>query len=189
VASQARLAEIPIQPAFPKGTIVTSEIAFRLFQHGDTETFRELNKAWIARYFRLEEQDHIQLGDPEHNILRAGGQIVMAVAGEERIGCCALIFVRPGVFEVAKMAVSESYRGHGIGRKLLEFTIAQAKALNAHTLELASNKKLANAVHLYESVGFRHLPPERIEPFQYARANVFMELHLSSDDEVSGVQG
>jgi putative acetyltransferase len=93
------------------------------------------------------------------------------------------------VFEVAKMAVSESCRGHGIGRKLLEYAIAQAKALGAHTLELASNTKLANAVHLYESVGFRHLPPERVEPSPYARANVFMELHLLPDEEISGVQG
>jgi ribosomal protein S18 acetylase RimI-like enzyme len=77
------------------------------------------------------------------------------------------------------MAVSERYRGQGIGRKLLEYTIVQAKTLGAHTLELASNSKLANAVHLYESVGFQHLPTERIEPSPYARANVFMELHLA----------
>src|ERR1700712_1242665 len=179
------LLKIPLS----REAIVRSEITFRLFQRGDADAFRELNEAWIARYFRLEEQDHIQLRDPEHNILRPGGQIVMAAVGEERIGCCALIFVRHGVFEVAKMAVSESYRGHGIGRKLLEYTIAQAKALGARTLELASNKKLANAVHLYESVGFRHLPPERVEPSPYARANVFMELHLSPGAETSGVEG
>jgi putative acetyltransferase len=183
------MSEILIQPALLDGANVTPAIAFRLFQHGDAEAFRDLNEAWIARYFRLEEQDHIQLREPENNVLRPGGQIVMAVAGEERIGCCALIFVRQGVFEVAKMAVSERYRGFGIGRKLLEYTIAQAKALGAHTLELASNSKLANAVHLYESVGFRHLPPERVEPSPYARANVFMELHLLCDEETSGVQG
>ena len=183
------MTEILFQPALSDGAIVMPEIAFRLFQHGDAEAFRELNEEWIARYFRLEEHDHIQLGDPEDNILRTGGQIVMAVAGEERIGCCALIFVRRGVFEVAKMAVSERYRGHGIGRKLLEYTIAEAKMLGAHTLELASNSKLANAVHLYESLGFRHLPPERLEPSPYARANVFMEVHLSPGGEISGVQG
>jgi len=103
----------------------------------------------------------------------------MAVAGEERIGCCALIFVGPGVFEVAKMAVSERYRGRGVGRKLLASTIERAKELGAHKLELASNRKLANAVHLYESLGFRHLPPELVEPSPYARANVFMELDLT----------
>ena len=103
----------------------------------------------------------------------------MAIADGERIGCCALVFVKTGVFEVAKMAVSERFRGQGIGRRLLEYTIAQARRLGAHTLELASNTKLANAVHLYESLGFRHLPPERVEPSPYARANVFMVLNLA----------
>ncbi len=90
------------------------------------------------------------------SILRTGGQIAMALLGEERVGCCALVFVRPGVFELAKMAVSERYRGHGIGRGLLEFTITQAKELGAHTLELASNTKLANAVRSVRIIG---LPP------------------------------
>jgi putative acetyltransferase len=153
------------------------EITIRLFQHGDANSFRDLNEAWISKFFRLEEQDSLQLAQPE-NILRAGGQIIMAVAGEDRIGCCALVFIKPGVFEVAKMAVSESYQGRGVGRKLLEYTIAQAKALGADTLELVTNSKLANAIHLYESFGFRHLPPDRVEPSPYARANVFMELHL-----------
>ena len=178
-----------LQIPWSREAVVTSEIAFRLFQPGDSEPFRKLNEEWIARYFSLEELDRIQLGDPEKNILRPGGQIVMAVADEERVGCCALIFVKPGVFEVAKMAVSERYRGHGIGRKLLEYTIAQAKLMGAHTLELASNTNLATAVHLYESVGFRHLPPEQVEPSPYARANVFMEMHLSPAEQISGIQG
>jgi GNAT superfamily N-acetyltransferase len=157
---------------------VNPEIELRLYQSGDADAFRDLNRDWIVRYFEVEEHDLIQLDDPESNILRPGGQILMAVVGEERIGCCALVAVKPGVFEVAKMAVSERYRGQGIGRKLLEYTVAQARKLGAHTLELASNTKLANAVHLYESLGFRHLPPERVEPSPYARSNVFMELHL-----------
>ncbi|MEI9981594.1 MAG: GNAT family N-acetyltransferase [Edaphobacter sp.] len=154
-----------------------SEITIRLFQPSDANSFRELNEAWISKFFRLEEQDHIQLAQPE-NILRDGGQIIMAVAGEERIGCCALVYMKPGIFEVAKMAVSENYQGRGVGRKILEFTIAQGKTLGAHTLELVTNSGLSNAIHLYESLGFRHLPPERVEPSPYARADVFMELHL-----------
>jgi putative acetyltransferase len=179
VRGEANMTEPITHSTLEQGAVVMPEITIRLFQPGDANAFRELNEAWISKFFRLEEPDRIQLSQPE-DILRAGGQIVMALAGEERIGCCALVFIKPGVFEVAKMAVSESYQGRGIGRRLLEYTIAQAKALGAHTLELGSNSRLANAIHLYESLGFRHLPPERIEPSPYARANVFMELHLSA---------
>jgi GNAT superfamily N-acetyltransferase len=178
------MTETAVRTAFALEAYSMPEIKFRLFQYGDASAFRTLNEAWISRYFTLEAPDLIQLREPELNILRTGGQIVMAIAGAEKtekIGCCALIFVRPGVFEVAKMAVLERYRGQGIGRRLLEYTIAQARLLGAHTLELASNSKLVNAVHLYEALGFKHLPPERIEPSPYTRANVFMELRLSSE--------
>jgi putative acetyltransferase len=166
---------------------VASEIVVRLFKEGDADAFRRLNEEWIIKYFSLEEQDRIQLGDPEANILRPGGQIVMAADGEECVGSCALVFMKSGVFEVAKMAVSERYRDRGIGRKLLVYAIEQAKSMGAHTLELGSNSTLANAVHLYESVGFRHLPPERVEPSPYARSDVHMELHLSPELDSSGI--
>jgi N-acetylglutamate synthase-like GNAT family acetyltransferase len=126
----------------------------------------------------MEEHDHLILDDPEGHILAQGGYIFVAVAECKVIGCCALIWLRPGVFELAKMAVAKEYRGQGIGRQVLEYTMAQAKALGAKSLTLGSNTKLANAVHLYESLGFRHMDPEAIPPSPYARANVFMELQF-----------
>lgn len=99
----------------------------------------------------------------------------MAFAEGRAVGCCALILVRPGVFELAKMAVSEELRGRGVGRKVLEAAVKEARGMGVTLLVLATNSKLENAVHLYESVGFRHLPPE---PSPYARADVFMEMAL-----------
>jgi putative acetyltransferase len=152
-----------------------AEVELRAFGPEDATAFRELNEAWIEKYFGMEEHDHEMLGDPEGYILRPGGHIVMAFLEGRAMGCCALIPVSPGVYEVAKMAVSEELRGRGIGRKVLAHTIAVAKALGATKLTLATNSKLPNAIHLYESLGFRHLPPE---PSPYARANVFMEMDL-----------
>jgi putative acetyltransferase len=158
----------------------TAEILIRPFQAEDALAFRQLNEEWISLHFGIEEHDRVQLGDPEGHILRPGGQIFMAVARGERIGCCALIKGTGCTFELAKMAVAAPYRGRGLGRKLLLHSIAQAKALGAKTLYLGSNSKLADAVHLYESAGFRHLPPEKIPPSPYARATIFMELDLSA---------
>jgi putative acetyltransferase len=162
----------------PQSAVATA-LQIRPFQEGDASAFRQLNEHWIKKYFALEEHDHIALGDPENNILRLGGHIFMAVTDSgEPVGCCALIPLRPGVFELAKMAVAEHCRGCGIGRKLLQYTLDQAKTLGAKCLFLGSNTKLASAVHLYESVGFRHLPPESLPPSPYVRANVFMSMDL-----------
>lgn len=84
----------------------------------------------------------------------------------------------PASYEVAKMAVEESYRGAGMGRAVLEHTVAEAAKLCARRLYLDINDRLANAIHLYEAVGFRHLDPSRVKPSPYNRANVFMEMIL-----------
>jgi N-acetylglutamate synthase-like GNAT family acetyltransferase len=155
------------------------EIEIRPLQIGeDGSAFRILNEEWITRYFTLEEKDREILGDPENTILRKGGRIFMAYAHDGAIGCVALIPMEDGVYELSKMAVAPQLRGRGIGRRLLEYAIAQAKEMGATSLFLGSSKKLNNAVHLYESIGFRHVPPERLPPLAYVRADVFMEMPL-----------
>jgi GNAT superfamily N-acetyltransferase len=150
----------------------------RNFQPGDEEAFRVLNEAWIERYFRLEERDRQTLNDPYSSVLAPGGQIFMAIRNGAAVGCCALHALGDGNWEIAKMAVAETERGRGVGRRLLEYAIDYAKARSSRRLYIETNSLLRNAIHLYESVGFRHVPPERTQPSPYARADVFMEMML-----------
>jgi putative acetyltransferase len=155
------------------------QIEIRSLQAGEDATaFRTLNEEWITRYFTLEQKDREILGDPEGKILKHGGHILMARFGHQAVGCVALIPMGDGVYELSKMAVSPEMRGLGIGRSLLLDAIALAKRIGARSLFLGSNSKLQNAVHLYESVGFRHVPAESIPDMPYVRANVFMDLPL-----------
>ncbi len=144
----------------------------------DATAFRVLNEEWITRHFTLEPKDVETLGDPTNSILRKGGYIFMVYADAEPVGCVALIPVADGVYELSKMAISPGLRGHGLGRRLLQYTIAHAKKNGARSLFLGSSTKLPAAVHLYESVGFRHVPPEALPPMPYTRASVFMEMVL-----------
>lgn len=154
-------------------------IEIRALQAGeDGSAFRTLNEEWITRYFTLEPKDRETLEDPENAIIRKNGHIFMVRSEGEPVGCVALISMGDGVYELSKMAVSPRLRGQGIGRKLLEHAIAQAKALGAKSLFLGSSTKLKNALHLYESVGFRHVPPADIPPMPYTRADVFMQMQL-----------
>jgi putative acetyltransferase len=127
---------------------------------------------------RLQEVRKVGLNDPVHSILLKGGHIFMAYAGAEAVGCVALIPMLDGVYEISKMAVSPHLRGRGIGRRLLQHAIAQARRIGAKSLFLGSNTQLKDAVHLYESVGFHHVKPETLPPTPYSRADVFMEMHL-----------
>jgi putative acetyltransferase len=154
-------------------------VEFRHFEPGDEAAFRELNEAWITRHFVMEEKDREVLDDPVTHILQPGGALLMAVQGGVAIGTCALLAMEDGAFEVAKMTVAERYRGLGIGKQLLTHVIEYGRARGAKRLYLETNSQVANAVHVYESLGFRHLPPERVHPSPYARSNVYMELWLN----------
>jgi putative acetyltransferase len=160
--------------------MISSDIVFRPMQsQADADAFRALNEEWIASLFRLEEKDRITLGDPQGKIVAPGGQVYVAVDDDVVVGCAALIHFGDGVFELSKMAVSPQTRGQGLGRRLLGYVIEQARAMGAHTVFLGSSTKLENAIHLYEALGFRHVPPSELPEMKYARADVFMKMDLT----------
>jgi putative acetyltransferase len=144
----------------------------------DATAFRTLNEEWITKIFSLEANDVEILGNPQQIIVDKGGRVFVMSADGEAVGCVALIPMEGGVYELSKMAVSPKLRGMGIGRKLIKYAITQARELGAKSLFLGSSTKLPNAVHLYETVGFQHIPPERLPPNPYVRADVFMEMAL-----------
>jgi putative acetyltransferase len=165
------LSELPSN----ESSLMASQIELRLFRPEDAVAFHDLNEAWIRKYFGMEEHDNLMLDNPVDYIIRPGGQIIMAFLDGRAVGCCALYPMDPGEYEVAKMAVAEDIQGKGIGRKVLARTIEEARAMGATRLYLETNSRLANAIHLYEALGFKHLPPKQSP---YVRANVFMEMLL-----------
>src|SRR5271156_6964553 len=103
-------------------------ISIRQFQPGDAAAFRRLNEEWITRYFRIEPKEELVLADPQKVILDSGGRIFFATDGERCVGCCGLIRLSEKEFEVAKMAVEPSHQGAGIGRRLLQAVIEEARS-------------------------------------------------------------
>jgi len=146
------------------------------YRSGLASAFAELNRAWIERFFRLEDADVHLLSHPEASIIATGGQIFFAMDGERAVGTAAAIRVSPATFELGKMAVSPSHRGQGLGERLGRAIIEFARAEGAALVYLETNSALANAIRLYERLGFVHA--NRPAPSEYARADVYMELRL-----------
>jgi putative acetyltransferase len=146
-----------------------------LHDDSDAAAFRTLNEEWIARYFAIEAQDRRQLDDPIAAYIETGGEILIAERDSRAVGCVALMPDGNGAYELSKMAIAPDLRGQGAGRTLLRAAIDHARGLGASSLFLGSSRKLANAVHLYEALGFEHVAPETLY-MPYARADVFMQL-------------
>lgn len=135
-----------------------------------------LNEFWIlAGGYALEPKDRLVLDDPEGAILSKGGVIFIAERDGEAVGCCSLMAMPDGGYEVGKMAVAAAAQGLGLGRRLLEACEGHARAAGAQRLYLETNSAQTHAIALYRRFGFVDLPPR---PTPYARCNVWMEKRL-----------
>ena len=139
--------------------------------------FRELNYAWIKKYFEVESMDQRILDDPDHFILEPGGTILFALFEGEVAGTCALIKQDDETFELAKMAVEERFQGLQIGKKLGIEAVRTAKKMGAKSLILESNKKLTRALNLYRRLGFVEVCTGHDKSL-YHRANITMRLNF-----------
>jgi DNA-binding MarR family transcriptional regulator/predicted GNAT family acetyltransferase len=135
-------------------------------------SFRDLNYEWIQKYFVVEKTDEQVLSNPKEAILDNGGAIYFARYGNKIVGTFALIRVDEETCEIAKMAVTEKFQKHGIGKKLLDHALLKAKSMKLKKLILYSNTNLAPAINLYFKYGFRVIPKT---DFHNNRANIKME--------------
>jgi len=141
------------------------------------EDFKNLNLAWLEKYFWVEPHDEEVLGEPEKHIIEPGGTIFFVKENNEIIGTVALMKMEDTIFELTKMAITPAAQGKRIGQQLMEHTINFAKVKNWKKLIIYSNRKLENAIYIYKKYGFTEIPIEENNP--YSRGDIKMELNLS----------
>ena len=141
-----------------------------------TKDFKDLNIAWLKKYFVVEPHDEDLLNKCEENIINKGGYIFFTKTGDQISGTVALIKMDNNSFELGKMAVDPMYQGQKIGQKLMQYCIDFAKDKKWTSLVLYSNTKLENAIHIYRKYGFKEMELEKDSP--YLRSNIKMELVL-----------
>jgi len=139
--------------------------------------FEAFNKAWIEKYFWLEEVDLYVLQNPEEAILQKGGAILIAKYNGLVAGVVALKKVNDQVYEFTKMAVEESFRRKGIAEALSYAAFDKAKQLGAKKVILYSQTALVPAITMYIKLGFKEVP---LEKDVYKRSDIKMEIELQN---------
>jgi len=105
------------------------------------------------------------------------GALLLAMDGEETVGCVAVREIEPGACEMKRLFVRPSYRGQGLGRRLAEAIIAAARRIGYRTMRLDTLEQLREAIGLYESLGFRRISPYYANPLPGV---IYWELRLKA---------
>jgi ribosomal protein S18 acetylase RimI-like enzyme len=103
------------------------------------------------------------------------GALFLAEREGQAVGCVALRPLDPPLCEMKRLYVRPAGRGTGLGRRLAEHVIAEARRLGYATMRLDTLPSMGDAQALYGRLGFREIAPYRYNPIVGTR---FLELDL-----------
>ena len=105
------------------------------------------------------------------------GRLLIAYLDGEAVGCAALHKLEDGICEMKRLYVRPSARGLGIGKKLSEQIVSEARLIGCRRMRLDTiATQMPAAVALYRAQGFREIEPYRENPIPGA---LYMELDLA----------
>lgn len=140
-----------------------AELTFRPIKAQDNAAIAEIiRKSFFEN--KIAHLEGVSLHDPELDHLsevynQPGTGYWIAEANGRIVGGAGLAPLKgeKDVCEMQKLYFTREVKGMGMGRRMIAFINAQAKAMGYKFCYLETLDELKDAVHLYEAFGFRHL--------------------------------
>ena len=126
-------------------------------------------------------RDNLMLPKTYDQLARLFREFVVAVDGEERVlGCGALRVYNQELAEIASLAVDESAHGAGIGRRIVERLIEEARALGLQTVFALTLQEA-----FFRRLGFAVVPRENFPGKVWADCRNCPKLHACDEIAVA----
>lgn len=153
------------------------QLEYRAFDKSDTDAVVALIREYIAWIdedlsFQGIEQELAAFPGP---YAAPTGAFMLACSGNKIAGCMGLKALEPGVCELKRLYVRDTFKGRGIGRELVARMLAHARTLGYTRARLDTLAKMKSAQSLYRSFGFTEISQYVENPIP---GTVFMEIEL-----------
>ena len=130
--------------------------------------------SFIGDTFDAEDLDHDIAHWQEEYDGRTGVLLLVTDATGEVMGTAAVRLLEPGVGELKRMWLRPACQGRGLGRRLMDACLEEARQLGCRALRLDSQARLEAAVRLYRGYGFSEIARYN----DNRRADIWMERPL-----------
>ena len=102
------------------------------------------------------------------------GRLILCQFAGRPAGCIALKKLEPDVCEMKRLYVRPEFRGHQLGLKLTTHLINEGRRAGYTRMRLDTIREtMQKAIELYQSVGFKEIPPYYDNPLPEA---LYMDL-------------
>ena len=128
------------------------DLTFRLGHAGDAALIRDFVRAAYAKWVPVMGREPLPMTADYDAALITHDFRLGFVAGE--LACLIETMAHPDHLWIENIAVRPDLQGRGLGRQMLDLTMAEARARGVPQVRLLTNAALTSNVRLYQTYGF-----------------------------------
>jgi ribosomal protein S18 acetylase RimI-like enzyme len=147
-------------------------------QSADLDEVRDMYRAyarWLGVNLAFQGDFELEVASLPGKYAPPAGRLLVARGPTELAGTVALRPLGEGICEMKRLFVREAYRGQGLGRRLVDAILNEARLIGYKAMRLDTLSTMTEAMNLYQSAGFRVIPAYYHNPLPDV---VYFELRL-----------